>query len=344
MQWIEAKIVFDHADNDLAADLIGDVFYALGLQGVVVDDPQIAPEEPWAEGAIGRPAQHAVTGYIPKDGRAERRCQILQQRLRQLRQTLRIFYRISYRELDEQDWAQAWKAYFWPQKIGTRMVVKPTWRDYRAAGDEIVIELDPGMAFGTGTHPTTALCLNMIEKYLRQGDSFLDVGTGSGILMIAAARLGAARLCGVDQDQIALGVAAENLKLNHVSPHLVHLTAGNLGAHLNASFNFIVANIYSHVILTLLEDIPRLLAAGGVFAASGIIQQNKDAVLAAMAALKFEILETAVKEDWVAVAVRRQGKAQSEQRQGQGGQSIAANAKRAKSITRTGWKTRRDKL
>jgi ribosomal protein L11 methyltransferase len=304
MKWIEAKIIFDHTDNDLAADLISNVFYDLGLQGVVVDDPDIEPEEPWAEDAMGRPAQHAVTGYIHRDSQTEARCKTLQERLQQLKHQLGLSYRISYKELDEQDWAHAWKAYFWPQKIGGRIVVKPTWRDYQAAAGEIVIELDPGMAFGTGTHPTTALCIEMVEKYLSRGDSFLDVGTGSGILMIAAARLGAGRLCGVDKDEVALGIAAENLKLNRVSPQTYHLTGGSLGAQVNASFTFIVANIYSHVILKLLDDVPRLLTAGGIFVGSGIIQENKNAVLAAMEKIKFEILETAAEEDWVAIAGR----------------------------------------
>jgi len=321
MKWIEAKIVFDHTDIDLAADLISNVFYDLGLQGVVVDDPDIEPEEDWAEDAIGRPAQHGVTGYIHKDSQAESRCKILQQRLLQLKDQLSIVYRISYRELDEQDWAHAWKTYFWPQKVGCRMVVKPTWRNYQAAADDIVIELDPGMAFGTGTHPTTALCINMIEKYLGKGDSFLDVGTGSGILMIAAAKLGAGRLCGVDKDEVAIGIAAENLKLNRVSPQIFHLTTGNLGAQINASYNFIVANIYSHVILELLDDIPRLLTAGGIFVCSGIIRENKNTVLAAMEDLKFEVLETAAKEDWIAIA----GRLPAESRE-QGAESSASEA------------------
>jgi ribosomal protein L11 methyltransferase len=304
MKWIEAKVVFDHTDNVLATDLISNVFYDLGLQGVVVDDPDIEPQEDWAEDAIGRPAQHAVTGYIPDESRTELRCRMLQERLQQLKAQLGIVCQISYRELNEQDWAHAWKAYFWPQKIGARIVVKPTWRDYRAAADDILIELDPGMAFGTGTHPTTALCLNMIEKYLSPGDSLLDVGTGSGILMIAAAKLGAGRLCGVDIDEVALGVAAENLKLNRVRPEMFQLTAAGLGAQTDASFNFIVANIYSHVIVELLEDISRLLACGGIFVSSGIIRQNRDAVLSAMENLRFEILETAEKEDWIAIVGR----------------------------------------
>jgi ribosomal protein L11 methyltransferase len=304
MKWIEAKIVFDHTDNVLATDLISNVFYDLGLQGVVVDDPDIEPQEEWAGDAIGRPAQHAVTGYLPDASQTESRCRMLQERLQQLKAQLGIACQISYRELDEQDWAHAWKAYFWPQKIGSRIVVKPTWRDYQAAADDILIELDPGMAFGTGTHPTTVLCLKMIEKYLNPGDSLLDVGTGSGILMIAAAKLGAGRLCGVDIDEVALGVAAENLKLNRIRPEMFQLTATGLGAQTDASFNFIVANIFSHVILELLEDITRLLACGGIFVGSGIIRQNNDTVLSAMQKLRFEILETAAKEDWMAIVGR----------------------------------------
>ena len=190
MKWIEAKIAFDHPDKDLAVDLISEVFYDFGLQGVVVDDPRIEPEEGWAEDVIGRPAHHAVNGYFPNDKRFEKRCKILEKKLLQFKEQLGLIYRISYKAVDEEDWAHAWKAYFWPQKIGRNMVVKPTWRDYRAESDEVVIELDPGMAFGTGTHPTTTMCISLIERYLAKDDLFLDIGTGSGILAIAAVRLG----------------------------------------------------------------------------------------------------------------------------------------------------------
>ncbi|MEE9497307.1 MAG: 50S ribosomal protein L11 methyltransferase [Desulfobacterales bacterium] len=164
--------------------------------------------------------------------------------------------------------------------------------------------MDPGMAFGTGTHPTTALCITMIEKYLSSGDSFLDVGTGSGILMIAAAKLGAGRLCGIDKDEVAIEVAAQNLELNNVNPQLFRLTTGNLVADINELYSFIAANIFTHVILELLPDIPRLLKVGGIFVCSGIIRENKNSVLAAMEDLEFEILETAVKEEWVAIVGR----------------------------------------
>ena len=306
MKWIEAKIVFDHADNDLAADLISEVFYDFGLQGVVVEDPKIEPAEDWAEDAIGRPVQHAVTGYIHQDGQADSRCQILEEKLAQLKASLNLTYRTTYREIDEQDWAQAWKAYFWPQKITPGIVVKPTWRDYQAHEHDIVIELDPGMAFGTGTHPTTALCIAMIEKYLRRADSFLDVGTGSGILMIAAEKLGAGRLCGIDKDELAVEIAAENLKLNQVDPAKFCLKAGHLVDEINDAYDFITANIFSHVIIELLKDIKRVLKVGAIFVCSGIIDQNRGAVISAMEDAGFAILATAAKEEWVAIAGRLQ--------------------------------------
>jgi ribosomal protein L11 methyltransferase len=304
MKWIEAKVIFDHPDRDLAADLISDLFYEFGLQGVVVDDPDLQPEEDWAEDALGRPTKHAITGYFYKDSQADERCKTLEEKLTRLKEKQGILNRISYKEIDEQDWAHAWKAYFWPQKISSHMVVKPTWREYSAASDDIVIELDPGMAFGTGTHPTTALCINMIERHLSKGDSFLDVGTGSGILMIAAAKLGAARLCGIDKDEVAVEVAAQNLELNNINPQIFRLATGNLVAEIAESFTFVTANILTHVILELLQDISRVIADDGILVCSGIIAENMQSVVTAMENIGFEILETATEDEWVAIVGR----------------------------------------
>jgi len=304
MKWIEAKIVFDHADNDLAIDLISDMFYEFGLQGVVVDDPGIEPAEDWAEDAIGRPARYAVTGFIPFDNRADLRCQILEKRMDGLKQKQDLSYRISYKELDEQDWAHAWKAHFWPQKIGSKIVVKPTWRDYRADNDEVVIELDPGMAFGTGTHPTTALCVGLVEKHLKKGDSFLDVGTGSGILMMAAAKLGAGRVCGVDKDEMAVNIAASNLRLNGIQPQNFRVSVGNLIEETNEIYDIVAANILTHVILDLLTDIRRVMKDAGIFICSGIIEKHEEKVVSSMKNIGFEILEVRSKDEWRSIAGR----------------------------------------
>jgi ribosomal protein L11 methyltransferase len=146
----------------------------------------------------------------------------------------------------------------------------------------------------------------MIEKYLRRADSFLDVGTGSGILMIAAEKLGAGRLCGIDKDELAVEIAAENLKLNQVDPAKFCLKAGHLVDEINDAYDFITANIFSHVVIELLKDIKRVLKAGAIFVCSGIIDQNRGTVISAMEDAGFAILETTTKEEWVAIAGRLQ--------------------------------------
>ena len=304
MKWIETKIVFDHPDKDLAVDLISDVFYDFGLQGVVVEDPRIEPEEGWPEDAIGRPDHYTVTGYFSDDNRIEKRCKILEEKLLQFKEKLDLVYRVSYKELDEEDWAHSWKVYFRPQKIGRNMVVKPTWRDYRPARGEVVIELDPGMAFGTGTHPTTTMCVAMIEAYLKRGDSFLDVGTGSGILLIAAAKLGAGKFYGIDNDQTAVEIAAENLKLNGFKTQRMRVICGDLVEGIREKYDIVAANILSQVILDLLKDIRQVLKSGGVFICSGIVDKNEKQVVAAMKNIGFEILEISSQDEWVAIAGR----------------------------------------
>ena len=304
MKWIEAKVVFYHPDNDLAADLIADIFYGFDLQGVVIENPDLEPDDEWAEDAVVRSGSHAVTGYFPKDRRTERKCAILAEKLEQVKNRLGLTYRLSYKERDEEDWAEAWKAFFWPQKIGRRTVVKPTWRDYQAHPEDIVIELDPGMAFGTGSHPTTVLCIEMMESYLRDGDTFLDLGTGSGILMIAAVKLGAVMVCGVDKDDTAVEISKKNLMLNKIERKFFSVCTGNLVEGMEKKYDFVAANILTPVILDLLDDIQRVIKENGIFVCSGILEENQDLVVAKMKDIGFEILESASKEQWVAIAGR----------------------------------------
>jgi ribosomal protein L11 methyltransferase len=304
MKWIEAKVAFHHTDTDLVADIIANIFYELDLQGVVIEDPDIEPDNDWAEDAVGPPGRHAVIGYFSKDLRTEKKCKLLVKKLEQLENTLGLTYRISYKELDEEDWAEAWKAFFWPQRISKKIVVKPTWREYSKEPGDVVIELDPGMAFGTGTHPTTALCIEMIESYLKRGDAFLDIGTGSGILMIAAAKLGAGMICGVDKDELAVDIATKNLMLNRINPQRFSVRTGNLVEGTESRYDFIAANILTYVILDLLDDIKKVLKAGGLFVCSGILEENQDIVIAKMKDNGFNIFEIASKEQWVAISGR----------------------------------------
>jgi ribosomal protein L11 methyltransferase len=304
MKWIEAKVSFDADDSHLAAELIANLFFEFDLTGVVEEDPALEPVEDWAEDAIGRPQQRAVIGYFPKDRQANKRCRDLEKQISLLKNDFVLLYRVSYKELDEEDWAEAWKAFFEPQKIGRKIVVKPTWCDYTAKPGDIVVELDPGMAFGTGTHPTTALCIRLMEDYFKPGNSFLDLGTGSGILMITAAKLGAGFVGGVDKDAVAVDVAAANLKHNGLDSGDIFLYTGNLLAGITDTYDFIAANIFTHVILELLDDLPRALAKDGIFVCSGMFAENKKLVVARLKNLEYDILEIREQEEWAAIAAR----------------------------------------
>ncbi len=304
MNYIEARVTYDHPDPELAGDLIAGAFFDFDLQGVVIEDPDLEAGEDWAEDAVARPSRHAVLGYLAKDQRLDQRCADLEKMIAGIGIRLGLVYRISYRELDEQNWAEAWKAFFWPQRIGRRLVVKPSWRDYHASPEELVIELDPGMAFGTGTHPTTSLSVQLIEAHLKKGDAFLDVGTGSGILMAVAGKLGAGVLAGSDRDELAVRIAAENLRRNGIEADRFHLAQGLLAAPFKGPFDIVAANILTHIILELLDDIPRVLKKGGIFICSGIIDENQNMVVGKMKAMRFKVIEILLKEGWVAIAGR----------------------------------------
>lgn len=305
MQWMEAKVTFTSSNEALAVDLIADAFYNLNAKGVVVDDPHLEPQESWAPDAVERPTRPAVTGYLPADENLEDRRNHLEQSIAQLASAQAFEYTIQYSRIDEEDWAESWKAFFWPQKITSRLVVKPTWREYTAKPGEEVIEIDPGMAFGTGTHPTTSLCIQLLEKYLEPDDTVLDIGTGSGILLVAAAKLKASRLDGIDLDPLAVEVARKNLAQNHIDPSTVELTVGDLMQTVTRTYDVVVANILAEVILELLDDVVSVVRPGGHFICSGIIEAKQAGIAEKLVLSGFEVLEVLKEQDWVAFAGRR---------------------------------------
>jgi ribosomal protein L11 methyltransferase len=302
MKWIEARIVFDAPDTGLAVELISNIFYELGLSGVVVEDPTMDSTEDWADTPLERPDHHAVIGYIPADERIQDCCRRLESELSRLEEQTGIGWEVVYDETAEEDWAESWKQFFKPQKITDRLVVKPTWKAYTPAAGEIILKIDPGMAFGTGTHPTTSLCLELIEKYLKPNDTFLDIGTGSGILMIAAAKLGASKLTGIDTDPMAVSVARSNLALNDIHTDRFSVETGDLARRIDTQFQMVVSNILSEVILRLLDDLKAVLSQKGMFIFSGITRQNLNEVLDKIETSGFQAIEISTREEWAAVA------------------------------------------
>ncbi|WP_269477060.1 50S ribosomal protein L11 methyltransferase [Hominibacterium faecale] len=206
--------------------------------------------------------------------------------------------------VDDEDWKDKWKAYFKPAKVTEKLVVKPTWEDYQASPEELIIEIDPGMAFGTGTHETTGLCLGLIEKYLKEGQSLMDIGCGSGILSIAAAKLGSGPVLGVEIDPDAARTAEENVKANHVDDK-VTVKIGDLTKDVDQKTDLIAANLIAPLIIELSQAAFDHLSDGGVFISSGILTEKKAVVEEAIVQAGFEILETQEKGEWCAVAARK---------------------------------------
>ena len=305
MEWIEAKVDFDAATTVAAEELIAEIFYDFGVKGVVVDDPTLeAPigADVILEDAV-RPDVNAVRGYFPARVFDQDRRRDFEAAVEALSRRLAMLHRIFYRSLAEEDWAESWKAFFWPEKISPRIVVKPTWREYDPSGDEIVLELDPGMAFGTGTHPTTTLCLQLMERHLPPSGRLLDVGTGSGILMAAAALLGASQVHGIDNDPLAVEVARQNLALNAVPAERGRVWTGNRLDGVEGRYDLVMANILAEVVIALLPDLVGVLSPGGRFICSGILESQQDGVAAAARPLGLRLIETAHLEEWVAMVM-----------------------------------------
>jgi ribosomal protein L11 methyltransferase len=303
MKWIEAKVIFDFKDKPLAVDLISNLFYDLDLKGVVIETPEIESFQDWGSDPV-IPEEDAVIGYLPCDDQLEKKQKFVEQHLSRLEKTKGIKYKIIYSDINEEDWTQTWKTYFQPEQITENIVVKPTWREYIREHNEIVLEIDPGMAFGTGTHPTTSMCIRMIEKYLKRNSTFLDIGTGSGILMIAAAKLGAIKVWGTDNDPVAVDIACKNLIQNRISESSFNILDADLVDQITERFDLVAANLTTKTILILLENVNRVLVQDGILVCSGILETDKDEVLKKMQDLDFECVDILTKDEWISIACR----------------------------------------
>ncbi|MDE0197125.1 MAG: 50S ribosomal protein L11 methyltransferase [Caldilineaceae bacterium] len=218
------------------------------------------------------------------------------------------------RTVREEDWAHAWKQHYRPLRIGRRVLLTPAWEEPEAQAGDVVVRLEPGMAFGTGLHPTTRLCVAALEKWVRPGDAFLDIGTGSGVLSIAAALLGAAPVWATDIDPLAIRAAKDNALRNGItlSPDSLHIQRGSVPAGRAGRFNVIAANILAEVLVDLFDcaydNVPLAepLAPGGHLILSGILEEKSEMVLSAAARHGLQEVERRQEGDWVALVVRRE--------------------------------------
>lgn len=211
---------------------------------------------------------------------------------------------VTLRYVEEDDWANAWKQYFKPMKIGKRIVIKPSWEEYTPEEDEVVLELDPGMAFGTGGHPTTRLCLSSLEDYVKPGMTVGDIGTGSGILSLAAAKLGAAKVYATDIDLLPRKIALENVERNALENIITVMELEPFDAQAQEC-DLIVSNIVANTIIHLARTIAPRLKSGGIFISSGIVEEHENPVKEALTAVGLTPIETRREDIWVSIVARR---------------------------------------
>lgn len=308
MKVMEIKVIFESDDIEKAKKEIGDIFYDFGATGLKIEEPMTHKNslDYYKNEKDFLMVDHAVSAYFPMNIYAEKRKQAILKRFEEkFAEREDIVYTIDFYDFEEEDYQNSWKKYFYTQKISERFVVKPTWRDYEPVEDELIIEIDPGRAFGTGTHPTTSLCIKLMEENIKEGDSVIDVGTGSGILMVAAEKLGAGKIVGTDIDATAVEVAIENLELNKVDLDKAKAYAGDLVTVVkDEKFDVVVANILADVLLILLKDISRVVKKGGLVIFSGIIEDKLEEMKREIEKTGLEILEVKADKEWRAILMR----------------------------------------
>ena len=305
MDWIEITI----STNTEGADIVSEALLRQGAVGTQIIDRADVPD-PSKPNGFWELIDPKMIDEMPEDVQVKAWFESVEA-LRGLENCLKALPQltgmdlgtlaVSQQGVQEQDWSECWKQYYKPFRAGQHLVIKPSWESWDAAPGDLIIELDPGMAFGTGTHETTAMCVEMIEKHYH-GGKVLDVGTGSGILAIAAARLGADSVLGVDIDPMAVRVAQENVEKNGLAKE-IDIRQGDLVAGLdNVRCEFAVANILADVIALLAAPLKAHLTENATFVCSGILKEREQDVVDVLTKNGYQLFDRMQKGDWVALA------------------------------------------
>ena len=301
--WIEITI---HTTNE-ASEIVESILLDYGSTGVAIEDPTTLEENLHDDfGTIVElsPTDYpevgvVVKGYINELNFDDETFNRFKDELEQLGKNINIgeFFKIETTTIQDSDWENSWKDYFDILNIGEKFVIVPTWREYENEEGKYVINIDPGMAFGTGGHETTSLCIKNLEKYVKPHDNVIDVGCGSGILSIAASYLTDGSLKAVDLDKLAVDVSRENFALNNLE-NRIEVEEASLLTKETKKYDVIVANILAHIIELMLEDAYKLLEDGGYFITSGIIKDKKDELLEKMLEQGFKLVEETSDNEW----------------------------------------------
>lgn len=304
--WLQVSIKVTHETVDAVAELLRDVG---ARNGVEIEDPlllnQLRESATWELCDI--PHQEntevvTVTAYYPENQELQQRLEAIEAGMKKIEDIFGPckFGPTLFRQISEKDWANQWKQYFHTSHVGKKIVIKPSWESYEPVGEEKVIALDPGMAFGTGTHATTSMCIQRLEELVTPDCDVFDVGTGSGILAMTAALLGAKSIHAVDIDAKAVEVAKENIAQNHLDNRIT-VAQGNLLDGTEGQADIIVANIIADIIIMVLPEVAAKLRSTGRFLASGVIEDRYNDVVEAAKKYGFKEVDVRRKAGWTAI-------------------------------------------
>jgi len=304
MHWLELTTQV-HPE---AVESVSELLRRYSSDGVVIEEPFELTEDGQDYRILyGQPVK--VHAYIPIDGKEEAMRQQVELGLWHLSSLGAHFVgELQTRAVDEEDWANAWKDYYHVTHIGRRLVIRPSWREYTPREHEVVVTLDPGMAFGTGIHPTTRMCLEQVEQRVRSGMHVLDVGTGSGILALAAAKLGAERIDAIDNSSVAAESATANVAMNDLGDR-IKVVLGVLDAvgaeRMAGQYDLVLANIIAHVIGSIAPHLAQVLAPQGLLVVSGIIEARRHDAEGPLLESGLKLVEEVKIDDWLALVYGR---------------------------------------
>lgn len=306
MRWLELTVQV-HPE---AVESVSELLRRYSSDGVVIEEPfELTDDGQDYRVLYGQPVK--VHAYIPIDGKEEATRQQIELGLWHLSSLGAHFVgELQARVVDEEDWANAWKDYYHVTHIGRRLVIRPSWREYTPKEHEVVVTLDPGMAFGTGVHPTTRMCLELVEQRVQSGMHILDVGTGSGILALAAAKLGAQHVDAIDNSTVAAESATTNAAMNDLEDR-IKVVLGVLDAaeaeRMAGQYDLVLANIIAHIIGSIAPYLAQVLAPHGLLVVSGIIEARRHDAEGPLLESGLQLVEEMKIDDWLALVFKKRG-------------------------------------
>lgn len=313
MDWMKITVL----TTTIASEIVSQMLIDAGSQGTIIEDKNDVqlnqrPEGQWdiIDEEIARRIGDdvKVTGFYPMDNRAPDTLSFVKDRARELPDLAPGIdlgkLEVTMTTIDDEDWAENWKSQYKPFRLGKHIVIRPGWEEYDAEPTDKVVTIDPGMAFGTGTHETTGMCVSLVEEYVKPGMDVIDVGTGTGILAIAAAHMGAKHVLASDIDPMAVRVAAENIEINGFSD-VIEAREGDLLEAADTTADVVIANIIADVIIMISAPVRAFIREGGVFICSGIAREREDEVIEALKKAGYGKLDKRNDGEWTAIACQR---------------------------------------